>query len=69
MNSLTAANSRQPTDKRPHRSEALAPHGAAGLAARQLTKRASLLLALLLSLGLWVGIWAAVTSLASTVRG
>jgi hypothetical protein len=69
MNSHTAANSRQPIDKWPHRSEALAPHGAAGFAAQRLTKRASLMLALLLSLGLWVGIWAAVTSLASAVRG
>jgi hypothetical protein len=69
MPSNIAADSAYHADGRSLRVDASPSAGSAGVAARRLTRRSSLMLTLLLSLGLWAAIWAAVASLASTVPG
>jgi hypothetical protein len=63
MNSHLAAHATYPADETTRRNES------SGLAARRLTRRASLMLELILSLALWTAIWAAIGALASVVLG
>jgi hypothetical protein len=65
MNSHLVAHSDYSVDRRGNHDETTLRDGSAGLAARRLTRRASLMLALLLSLVLWT----AIGSLASVVLG
>jgi hypothetical protein len=69
MNSHLAAHSNYPADRRGSYDETTLRDRSAGLAARQLIRRASLMLALVLSLALWVAIWAAIALLASVLLG
>jgi hypothetical protein len=69
MNSHLAANSNYLADRRGSHDETTLRDGSAGLAARQLMRRAPLMLALVLSLALWAAIWAAIGALASVALG
>jgi hypothetical protein len=69
MNSHLAAHSNYSSDRRSSHDETTLRDGSAGLAARRLTRRASLILALVLSLALWTVIWAAIGLLAPVVLG
>jgi heme O synthase-like polyprenyltransferase len=69
MNGHLAAHANNPADRRSSYDETTRRSESAGLAARRLTKRASLMLALVLSLALWVVIWTAIGWLASVLVG
>jgi Na+(H+)/acetate symporter ActP len=69
MNSHLAARANYPADRWGRYNETTRRNESAGLAARRLTRRASLMLALVLSLALWAAIGTAIGWLASVLVG
>jgi hypothetical protein len=69
MNSRLVTHSNYSADGRSSYDKTTRRNESAGLAARRLTRRTSLMLALVLSLALWVVIWTGIGWLASVLLG